>query len=160
MKIIEDKMTGFSASKLEWLMGFAEQAAKASPDQETKVGSVLIRKDNGAIVATGFNGFARKANDKVLPKVRPDKHKYIIHSESNLLSNCLRNNIPINNGIVFCTLSPCVNCMRLLWQAGITEVIVRDLYREFNISEIIDIIVEVNQLKDTKYYYIKYNPCT
>ncbi len=54
-------------AKDDWFMGFALQAAKRSHDAETQVGAVLIHKDTSAILATGFNGFVRGANDQTLP---------------------------------------------------------------------------------------------
>jgi dCMP deaminase len=110
----------------------AKNTAQLSHDDDTQVGSVLLHSETMAVIATGYNGFIRKAVDKKLPTTRPDKYTYIIHSEENLLMNCVRHGISTNNCIVVCTLSPCVHCMRLLWQAGITKVVCENKYRDFN----------------------------
>lgn len=146
-------------NKHEWLMGIAEQVALKSPDLETKVGSILVKKETGALVATGFNGFARGAPDKLLPKTRPDKHKYVIHSEINLICNSARHGISMEGCLVYCTLSPCVNCMRALFQCGIDSVIIKEFYKDFNqIEEMLDIGIKISDIPGTKYKMLKYYP--
>jgi dCMP deaminase len=119
-------------SKLQVAMMNAENTAQLSHDTETQVGSVLLHSTTMSVVATGYNGFIRKAPDNKLPNTRPNKYQYIIHSEENLLMNCVRNGISTDNCLVVCTMSPCSHCMRLLWQAGITKVICKNKYRDFN----------------------------
>lgn len=120
----------------------ADVAASRSHDSETKVGSVLVKSDTGAIIATGCNGFVRGASDVLLPSTRPDKYDYIVHSEMNLIANCARHGISTENCFVVCTLTPCKICMRLLWQCGINRVIAKAKYRDFdNILAMRDIAV-------------------
>lgn len=119
-------------SKVETYMEVCDAVKKRSHDAETQVGAVLVNNDSGAIIATGCNGFARGADEAKLPNTRPDKYQYIIHAEQNLVANCARHGISMNNCTLVCTLSPCVNCMRLIFQCGITKVIVRELYKDFD----------------------------
>ena len=86
-------MDYLSIEKCDWYFGFAEQAAKKSPDAETKVGAVLVNNKTGAVIAMGFNGFIRGACDILLPKTRPDKYVYMVHGEVNLIANCARHGI-------------------------------------------------------------------
>lgn len=106
--------------------------AEMSPDAETKVGSLLINSDTGAVLGSGFNGFIRKAPDNTLPKTRPDKYVYIIHAETNLIYNCARHGISTSGCFIYCTLSPCINCCRAIFQSGITKVVFKDKYRDFD----------------------------
>lgn len=146
-----------SLEKVEWFMGFAEQASKRSPDAETKVGSVLVNTHTGAVLAMGFNGFVRNAPDHRLPKTRPDKYKYIVHSEVNLVANCARHGISMANCEVYCTLSPCVNCMRTLFQCGITRVYIKEFYREFDeVKKMNDLHIEVTPYGP--YFVLEYIP--
>lgn len=112
-------------------MDIAEVVAQRSHDSETKVGAVLINNTSGAIVATGYNGFIRGAPDDALPTTRPEKYEYIIHAEQNLISNCARHGISMDNCSLISTLSPCKLCMRMLINCGITGVIAKNLYRDF-----------------------------
>ena len=137
-------------------MGFAEQAAKKSHDQETKVGAALVDIESGAIKAIGYNGFVRGAKDKELPKVRPGKYKYMVHAEQNLIANCARMGISMKGCELYCTLSPCTSCMRLLFQCGIKKVYVKELYRDFEeILEMKDILIEKKTLANG-YYLLEY----
>jgi len=119
-------------SKIETYMMMAEAASQRSHDSETKVGSVLIKESTGAILATGCNGFVRGADDDSLPSTRPDKYDYIVHSEMNLIANCARHGISMENCFVVCTMTPCKICMRLLWQSGVTRVVAKTRYRDFD----------------------------
>ena len=82
--------------KLKKLENYYKQAlvvAEMSPDAETKVGSLLINSTTGAVLGSGYNGFARGANDDAIPNTRPEKHNYVIHSEANLIYNSARHGI-------------------------------------------------------------------
>lgn len=117
--------------KLQNYLAQARVVAKNSPDSETKVGALLIKKDSGAVIASGYNGFIRGTCDHKLPTTRPDKYKYIVHSEQNLLYNCARHGINAEGCFVVLTLSPCKQCLRALWQSGIDLVYFIKEYRDF-----------------------------
>lgn len=143
-------------SKNKQYMEHAEVAAKRSHDAETQVGCILVKNKCGSIVATGNNGFVRGANDEILPNTRPDKYKIIVHAESNLIANCARNGISMEDSFLVCTMSPCVNCMRLLYQCGITHVICKELYKDFNdLQEMLDLKILVN-ITEEGYYHLEY----
>lgn len=135
-------------------MDIANAASARSHDTETKVGGILVKNDTGMVVATGHNGFARGAPDHLLPTTRPEKYEYIIHAEENLISHCAKSGIPIDNCTLVITLSPCQKCLRLMWQAGITQVICRDLYRDHRI-DMKDLKIEQEQTEEG-YYKLTY----
>ena len=116
---------------IQCAMRVCEAVSIDSSDKKTQVGSVLIRKDSGVIVNTGFNGFIRGAPDDKLPAYNDDKHEFMIHSEMNLMANCIREGISVKDCIVVCTHSPCVDCTRFLWQCGITKVICKHMHKTF-----------------------------
>jgi dCMP deaminase len=122
-------------------MSGAEKISECSHDSETTVGAVLVKIDSGAIIATGFNGFVRGAPDDKLPNVRPDKYKFILHAEQNLICNCARHGISMENTFVVCLYTPCTLCMRLLWNSGIKTVVAKNKYRDF------DSILKMEDLK-------------
>jgi dCMP deaminase len=112
-------------------MDIADVVSRRSHDAETKVGAVLVNNSSGAIIATGFNGFVRGANDTQLPDTRPLKYEFILHAEQNLIANCARHGISMEDCSLICTLSPCKLCMRLMINCGITKVVARELYKDF-----------------------------
>jgi dCMP deaminase len=137
-------------------MDIATTIAQRSHDADTKVGAVLINNESGAIIATGYNGFVRGANDEALPNTRPDKYEYILHAEQNLISNAARHGISMKDSTLVCTLSPCKLCMRMLINCGITKVVARDLYKDFNeILQMQDVKVEYKKEEDG-FYHITY----
>jgi dCMP deaminase len=135
-------------------MSIAEAAAQRSHDEQTKVGAVLVKNDTGMVVATSHNGFVRGAPDHLLPKTRPEKYEYMIHAEDNLIAHCAKSGISVDNCSLVITMSPCQKCLRLMWQAGITQVICRDLYRDHRI-DMKDLKIEQEQTEEG-YYKLTY----
>lgn len=136
-------------------MGIAIAASERSHDAETKVGGILVKNDTGMVVATGHNGFVRGADDNKLPATRPEKYNYMVHAEENIITHCARNGISIDGCTLIITLSPCQKCLRLMWQAGITEVICRDLYRDHCI-DMPDLDITQEETEEG-YYRLKYD---
>jgi dCMP deaminase len=146
-----------SKKKLDNYYKQALVVSELSPDQQTKVGALLISSEDGAILGSGYNGFVRGGPDEALPKTRPDKYKFIIHSEVNLLCNCIRNRITTKNCFVFCTLSPCINCLRQLYQANINVVYFKDKYRDFEENlNMLDLKIDLEE--SNGYYKITTSP--
>lgn len=144
-------------SKIANYMEIAEVCAKRSHDAETKVGAVIVNNKSGAIMATGFNGFVRGANDSNLPTNRPLKYEFILHAEQNLIANCARHGISMEDCTLVCTMSPCKLCMRMMINCGVTKVVTRELYRDFNdIMSMPDVKVNMEK-KDDGFYYITYS---
>jgi len=106
----------------------AEVVASNSPDQETKVGAVLVSKKTGSVVSEGYNGFVRGARDSAIPKKRPHKYEFMIHAEANLICNAARNGVSTDDCFVVQTHSPCVHCARLLHQCGIDTVFYKNYH--------------------------------
>ena len=138
--------------KIANYMKQAEVIAENSPDMQKKVGSILIKKDGGEVIAQGYNGFIRKSRND-LPTLRPEKYEYIIHSEQNLLFNCCRNGISTKDCFLVCTLSPCITCLRSLYQSGITEIYFKEKYRDFD-KQLNMLDLKINLTKVGTYYKI------
>jgi dCMP deaminase len=142
-------LTVITEKKLNYYHTRALATASASPDTSTKVGALLIHSESGAVICEGYNGFIRGADDESLPMTRPEKYDYIIHAETNLLCNAVRHGISTNNCALYCTISPCIKCMRMLYQAGIKEVYVRGFYSDFEkCSNMMDLTLDVTPIGD------------
>lgn len=121
--------------KIHKIKNYHKQAsviAELSHDLETQVGAILINSKTGAVISSGYNGFIREASDEKLPKTRPDKYEYMVHAETNLIYNCARHGISMSDCFVYCTLSPCMSCLRALYQSGIKRIIFKDRYKDFH----------------------------
>ena len=138
---------GFTADKLKSYHERALTIAQNSHDKQTQVGAILIHPNSGAVIADGFNGFVRGAPDDELPNTRPDKYKYMMHAELNLLCNAVRHGIRTEDCILYSTMSPCTQCTRMIWQAGINTVYFKDVYSDFKDSEDMgDLIITVKKV--------------
>jgi dCMP deaminase len=145
-------------SKIANYMEIAETVAKRSHDSECQVGAVLVNNKSSSIVSTGYNGFVRGADDSVLPTTRPEKYEFMLHAETNLINNCARNGISMNDCTLICTMSPCKSCLRQLVNCGITKVIVRHLYKDYHdVLKMPDVRVNSEYDKENNVYEISYS---
>lgn len=93
-----------------------------------QVGCILIK--NNRIVAIGYNGVPSgetHCNNIFNKNFDRDEHSswsklHEYHAEENLLLFCLRNGISTEGCILFVTLSPCINCAKLISNSGIKKV--------------------------------------
>lgn len=54
-----------------------------------------------------------------------------VHAEVNCIAFAAKEGISTEGSILYCTLSPCLNCVKLLINAGIESVIYLNQYRDF-----------------------------
>ena len=118
-------------NKLKNLFKQAYVIAENSKDLETQVGCIIVNEDLETL-ATGYNGFIRDGDDGSLPKVRPEKYDYMIHSEVNAVCQAASRGESLKGGICICTLSPCINCLRILYQAKVKTVYFHKKYKDFD----------------------------
>lgn len=145
--------------KLHSYHRMAQAVSEDSPDAQTKVGALLIHGVTGAVLGSGYNGFIRGAPDDKLPKTRPDKYPYMVHAEANLLVNCCRHGVSTDECFLYCTLSPCVNCLRLIYQAGISKVYFKDVYSDFQKNiQMLDMHPMVEEINNGEYYALHLKP--
>jgi len=110
-------------SRPSWDNHFLSQAfvtSLRSPDAQTKCGCVLVNRNNRIILGQGYNGFPRGVDDERLPTTRPEKYAWMIHAEVNAILNCSQRP---EGSVAYITTSPCFNCLLLMWQAGVREIV-------------------------------------
>lgn len=103
----------------EYFKQFAKTAAIKSKDPSTKVGAVIIDKNN-RIISTGFNGFPQRCQNIMMSYDRPDKYGSIIHAEMNAL---IYAKTDLTGMTLFCTEAPCDNCLKHIIASNISKVI-------------------------------------
>ena len=143
MSIEDYKGNPSKVDKLKTYMRMAEEVAMLSPDLETQVGAIMLSAE-GRIIASSLNGFLRGAPDDSLPTTRPDKYEFIQHAERNMIYNCAYEGIRTKDTTIVCTLSPCLECLRACFQAGVKQIIFKELYHRF------ENITFYTKLKDVK----------
>jgi len=102
-------------------MDMAETVSKRSKDPSTQVGAVLVSQDNNR-VSVGYNGFPAGLEET---KERwSDKHSYVVHAEMNAVLNARGD---LRGYTLYTTMFPCINCTKLILQAGISRIVYKDL---------------------------------
>ena len=111
----------------EWrywrFLDVAKAMANKSKDPSTKVGAIVLDTDLD-IRSTGWNGAPRGSRADMDSRFqdRTEKLHWVAHAEANAITNAARR----GHGILGCTLvvthAPCMNCAKLIVQAGLTLV--------------------------------------
>lgn len=109
-------------SWIEYFMGLAFAASRRSEDPSTQHGCLITTREN-RILGTGYNSFMRKVNSNRLPNTRPEKYKWMIHSEKNAVSNCIISPFMFSEGVTAYVTGRCCNsCLQHLWQNNVNRV--------------------------------------
>ena len=91
-----------------------------------KVGALIV-KDN-MIISDGYNGtpagFENICEDD-MGKTKP----YVLHAEANAITKIARSNNSSEGATLYVTASPCIECAKLIIQAGIKRVVYSEKYR-------------------------------
>jgi dCMP deaminase len=103
-------------------MDIADAVSVRSKDPRTKVGAVLVNKDNH-IIATGYNGFPPGMTETDELWQAPIKYTYVCHAEANAIANKTQSS---KGSVIYTTLFPCNECSKLIASAGITHVYYRE----------------------------------
>jgi dCMP deaminase len=102
---------------LAWLV------AQRSIDPSSKCGAVLVSADR-RILATGYNGPLRGADDSLVPLTRPEKYPHMIHAEENAILAYTGSSADLIGSTMYVTGRPCHKCLRMIIQRGIPNIII------------------------------------
>lgn len=107
--------------RLSWdsyFMSISVLAAKRSSCSRLHVGCVIVK--NNRILTSGYNGFLRGAPH--VSRVSNGHEQFTVHAEQNAICDAAFRGVPLENSIAYVTHCPCINCMKLLIAAGISEI--------------------------------------
>lgn len=90
-----------------------------------QVGALLV-KDN-MIISDGYNG--TPAGFPNICEENNVTYPYVLHAEANAITKVARSNNSSEGSTLYVTASPCMECSKLIIQAGIKRVVFSDLYR-------------------------------
>ena len=109
----------------------AQLCAKNSYAVKLKVGAIIVK--DGQIMSDGFNGtpcgFENKCEVKCIDCTLYTL-SYVLHAESNAILKCAKYGRPTNGSTLYITHSPCIECAKLIIQAGIIRVVYLEDYRK------------------------------
>lgn len=106
-------------------METAEAYARESQCPRTQVGCALVLASG--VIAGGLNGMASGGPNQW--EFAPDGNPEVVHAELNSLGKCLEQGLSTMGATMYVTLSPCLECSKLLVRAGVKRVVYRDEYR-------------------------------
>ncbi len=91
-----------------------------------QVGALLVK--DKMIISDGYNGtpsgFENQCEDEY------DKTKsYVLHAEANAITKVAKSSNSSDGATLYITSSPCIECAKLIIQAGIIRVVYAELYR-------------------------------
>ena len=91
-----------------------------------KVGALIVK--GNMIISDGYNGtpsgfenICEDENNKTKP--------YVLHAEANAITKIARSNNSSEGATLYVTASPCIECAKLIIQAGIKRVVYSEKYR-------------------------------
>ena len=116
----------------EYFMNIAKMISLKSKDTKKQVGCVLVSLNNNRIISTGYNGLPAGIDDNINWHDRNLVHSMIIHAEMNCI---IYANNKYDNSILYSTLSPCKDCIKIIAAAKIKKVIYLDEYKDLNVSK-------------------------
>ena len=100
--------------------------AENSYCQRRKIGALLVK--DKMIISDGYNGtpsgfenICEGDDGKTLP--------YVLHAEANAITKVARSNNSSDGSTLYVTTAPCIECAKLIIQAGIKRVVYSQQYR-------------------------------
>ena len=100
--------------------------AENSYCKRRQVGAIIVK--DKMIISDGYNGtpvgfenVCEDDNDRTKP--------YVLHAEANAITKVAQSNNSSNGATLYVTSSPCIECAKLIIQAGIKRVVFGEIYR-------------------------------
>ena len=100
--------------------------AENSYCKRRKVGSLLVK--DKMIISDGYNG-TPSGFENICEDEDNVTKPYVLHAEANAITKVARSNNSSNGATLYVTSSPCIECAKLIIQAGISRVVYSDAYR-------------------------------
>ncbi len=116
-----EKQIQFDKSYLE----MAQVWAKNSYCKRRQVGAIIVK--DRMIISDGFNG-TPSGFENVCEDENGITKPYVLHAEANAITKVAKSSNSSDGATLYVTASPCMECAKLIVQAGIKRVVYHDLY--------------------------------
>lgn len=100
--------------------------AENSYCRRRQVGAILVKGQ--MIISDGFNGTPAGFENVCEDEAGVTK-PYVLHAEANAITKVARSNNSSQGSTLYVTASPCLECAKLIIQAGISRVVYHEMYR-------------------------------
>lgn len=123
--------------------------AKNSYCERRQVGALIVK--DKVIISDGYNGTPSGFENQCEDETGHSK-PYVLHAEANAITKVARSNNSSDGATLYITASPCIECAKLIIQAGIRRVVFDEMYR---VSDGIELLkkagIEVQQINLASY---------
>lgn len=127
-------------------MRMAHTWAENSYCTRRQVGALLVKDQ--MIISDGYNGTPSGFENKCEDENNVSK-PYVLHAEANAITKVARSNNSSEGATMYVTASPCMECAKLIIQAGIKRVVYGEEYRIMDGIELLQRAgIEVCYLQD------------
>lgn len=100
--------------------------AKNSYCKRRQVGALIVK--NRMIISDGYNG-TPSGFDNVCEDETGKTLAYVLHAEANAITKIAKSGNNSEGATMYVTTAPCLECSKLIIQAGIKRLVYRDSYR-------------------------------
>ncbi len=122
--------------------------AKNSYCKRRQVGALLVK--DKMIISDGFNGTPEGFENECEDENNTTK-AYVLHAEANAITKVAKSGNNSLGATLYATTSPCIECAKLIIQAGIKRVVYLDNYRsEEGLNLLKRANIEVVNFKDNE----------
>jgi dCMP deaminase len=130
------KFQNLKVKFIEYFMDIARRTAELSHARRLHVGAIVVKDDR--IISIGYNGMPAGWDNNCEDEIKwPNGDiKFLttkpeaLHAETNAIAKLARSNESGLGGDMFITHSPCLDCAKLIYQAGIKRVWFGASYRD------------------------------
>ena len=110
----------------ERYMRMASIWAENSYCQRRKVGALIVK--DKMIISDGYNG-TPSGFENICEDENGETKPYVLHAEANAITKVARSHNSSMGATMYVTTSPCIECAKLIIQAGIRRVVYSQKYR-------------------------------
>jgi dCMP deaminase len=116
-------------------MDMAKRFAQLSSAKRLQVGSIIVKDDR--IISIGYNGMPSGWTNECEIELYDAYGRFelitkpeVIHAEANAIAKLAKSTESGHDATMFLTHSPCVECAKMIYTAGITKVVYGEDYRD------------------------------
>lgn len=116
-------------------MRMATVWAENSYCKRRQVGALLVK--DKMIISDGYNG-TPAGFENVCEDENNITKPYVLHAEANAITKVARSNNSSEGATMYVTSAPCIECAKLIIQAGIKRVVYNQMYRVADGCELLE----------------------
>lgn len=104
-----------------YFMRLSYETALKSRDPSTKFGAIIVRDKRPVLF--GYNGLPPGVKDLPERYQRPEKYKWVVHAEENVIACGAKFGISTEGTSLYIPAMPCAKCASMIVAAGISKLI-------------------------------------